>query len=205
MNNLSTVFCITCIAVCSKTVWQYACPYGSILYAVCSMVVCYMTCYMLYGNQLFGSMLLGIMAFLMYGSDEDLRTTQSFITASALTIKLLNMNKDSIVTCLYFQLHQATLTSLKGEIVELRSRLQRESLERDSLEKQLGKLHVSLSLFRWILFYFIARVIPNLCESSPLAEDISSTGIRYIVCAFQSICSKMICQFSHQHLTVFYK
>ncbi|KAL4216354.1 hypothetical protein ACF0H5_024081 [Mactra antiquata] len=39
------------------------------------------------------------------------------------------------------QLHQATLTSLKGEIIELRSRLQRESLERDSLEKQLGKLH----------------------------------------------------------------
>lgn len=44
---------------------------------------------------------------------------------------------------LYFQLHQATLTSLKGEIIELRSRLQRESLEKDSLEKQLGKLHVS--------------------------------------------------------------
>lgn len=39
------------------------------------------------------------------------------------------------------RLHQATLTSLKGEIFELRSRLQRESLERDSLEKQLGKLH----------------------------------------------------------------
>ncbi|XP_052786961.1 colorectal mutant cancer protein-like isoform X2 [Mya arenaria] len=39
------------------------------------------------------------------------------------------------------QLHQATLTSLKGEINELRSRLQRDSLERDSFEKQLDKLH----------------------------------------------------------------
>ena len=44
----------------------------------------------------------------------------------------------------YFQLHQAALTSLKGEIIELRSRLQRENLERDSLEKQLNKLHVGL-------------------------------------------------------------
>ncbi|XP_052267563.1 colorectal mutant cancer protein-like isoform X2 [Dreissena polymorpha] len=39
------------------------------------------------------------------------------------------------------RLHQASLTSLKGEIVDLRSRLQRENLERDGLEKQLGKLH----------------------------------------------------------------
>jgi hypothetical protein len=41
-----------------------------------------------------------------------------------------------------FQLHQATITSLKGEIIELRSRLQRDDLEKDSLEKQLAKLHV---------------------------------------------------------------
>ncbi|XP_060602738.1 colorectal mutant cancer protein-like isoform X1 [Ruditapes philippinarum] len=39
------------------------------------------------------------------------------------------------------RLHQATITSLKGEIIELRSRLQRDDLEKDSLEKQLAKLH----------------------------------------------------------------
>jgi len=45
-----------------------------------------------------------------------------------------------------FQLHLAAMSSLKGEIIELSSRLQRVHAEKDILDKQFAKLHV------WLLF-----------------------------------------------------
>jgi len=40
------------------------------------------------------------------------------------------------------QLHLAAMSSLKGEIMELSSRLQRVKAEKDVLDKQFAKLHV---------------------------------------------------------------